>query len=326
MINKVVNLIKRTKIYLFFEKLRVKKTTEYLKKKKFYEKDNFNELSKKFLEKYSLLDKNTENFVLPVWKGFQKKTEEEIIKKLSMRFLRIPEIRGTMVITAEGKIMRKELKFLREKVEENKLKMLLEEEYVGDPFIVNNKYKTSHNAIHTLYHLTKFIEETKFNPKNIKSVVEWGGGYGHLANIFQRIKKEDLTYTIIDLPLFSCIQWIYLSSIFGENKINLINKKNNKIIKNKINLLPVSHLKDVDVKGDMFISTWALSESSDYSQKYVLNKNWFSAKYILLAYQKSNVSTPYAENIGKIAKEAGAKIKETEILKKNYYAYLIKNE
>ena len=61
----------------------------------------------------------------------------------------------------------------------------------------------------------------------------------------------------------------------------------------------------------MAISKWALSESSRFAQDYVVAKNWFNAKYILLAYQDGNERLPDAERVGKVAAKMGAIIENT---------------
>ncbi len=139
------------------------------------------------------------------------------------------------------------------------------EDYVGNPLLLNVTYLTSHNSIHHLYHIIRFLRKTKLKLKGIKTIIEWGGGYGNLAKIFGRLAEENKTYIIIDLPLMCCIQWIYLTTILGENKVNLIQNSDEKIAVGKINLLPVCFIDKYELKGDLFVSTWALTESSKYS-------------------------------------------------------------
>lgn len=74
--------------------------------------------------------------------------------------------------------------------------------------------------------------------------------------------------------------------------------------------------------GKFFISTWALSESSKYSQDYVVAHKWFSSKHILLAYQDSNEKLLDADRVGKLATDMGAIIEDIEFLPGNHYAFL----
>lgn len=197
----------------------------------------------------------------------------------------------------------------------------MREDYVGGPTLLSSTYVTSHNSIQNLYHLIRFLDETQCNLDQIDTVIEWGGGYGNMAKIFKRLKPIPFTYVIVDIPLFSCIQWMYLSTILGKESINLLQNPEDTIHAGKINLLPICFIDRYKISADLFMSTWGLSESSKYSQDYVVNHNWFNSKHILLAYQDSNSSLPDADNVGKIAMEIGALIINIEFLPDNHYCF-----
>lgn len=88
----------------------------------------------------------------------------------------------------------------------------------------------------------------------------------------------------MDLPLLSCVQWLYLSSVLGEECVNLVTREDEKIETGKINLLPVSFIRSLELVPDMFISTHALDESTKIAQEQVIQKRWLDATHILLAY------------------------------------------
>ena len=155
-----------------------------------------------------------------------------------------------------------------------------------------------------------------------KTIVEWGGGYGCMAKIIMRINSE-ITCIIIDLPLVSCIQNNYLVELFGKDHVNLILSTKNKIKENKINILPLGLIKSFKLKTDMFISTWALSESSKYSQDYVRKNNFFGAKNILMAYSKGSETFPRPIEIEKDLINRGAILKKVKNLKKNAESYYL---
>ena len=83
----------------------------------------------------------------------------------------------------------------------------------------------------------------------------------------------------------------------------MIESSKDKIIEGQINILPVCFIEDFDLKADLFISTWALTESSEYSQEYVFNKKMFGARDILLAFHNESSkdfnSTPIIKYINK---------------------------
>lgn len=260
-------------------------------------------------------------FVNPAWESNNSELEQLFSPAPPFGFLNVPTIKATMFVEAGGKWLADQLSFLEQKLEPNRLKALLMEDLVGDPPLINATYLTSHNSIHHLYHLIKFATTTRCDLENLKMVVEWGGGYGNMAKIFRRLQASPSTYVIIDTPLFSTLQWLYLTTILGSAHVNLLRSPQDAIRDGKINLLPLSHLDRHPLRAELFISTWALSESSKYSQDYVRDRQWFGAKHLLIAYQDSSESFPDADRIGKIAAGAGAVVDDIEFLPQNHYAF-----
>jgi len=282
----------------------------------------FNALRNNFYNIYNNLKKyDIDQFTTPLWENYNTKLEKVFLPYPPFSFLRDPIIMSTMFVTSGGRWLKEELTFLEKKNSKDKLKFLLQEEYVGMPLLLNFTYSTSHNSIHHLYHLIRFLDKTKCNLDQINTIVEWGGGYGNMAKIFKRLKSTPSTYIIIDTPLFSSIQWLYLATILGEESVNLLQNYEDSIHAGKINLIPICFVDRHKISADLFISTWALSESSKFSQDYVVTHEWFNAKHILLAYQDKSNKLPDAERVGKIAKDIGAVIEHIEFLPGNYYAF-----
>lgn len=180
---------------------------------------------------------------------------------------------------------------------------------------------TSHNSIHHLYHLFRFATSRGSKIGDIDSVVEWGGGYGNMAKLFRRM-NEHVTYVILDTPLFSCLQWLYLGTVFGPEAVNLLEKTTDEIIPGKVNCVSIGLVPHVRISCNLFISTWALSESSRFSQDFVIERHWFDARHLLLAYQLAGERFPNAEQVGSLAREMGADIEEIKFIPGNYYAFL----
>lgn len=303
-------------------RLKMKSAHTKLVAEKSYQKKAYDQISKDFEKNYNKLNNfNIDSFTTPLWKKFNSQVGKSLLPAPPFSFLNDPTIMISMFATAGGNWMEKELKFLEGKMKDKKLREILKEDYVGDPLLLNYRYLTSHTAIHHLHHLVKFLSVTKSRLENLDTIVEWGGGYGSLIRIMKRLNPK-ATYIIIDTPLFSCLQWLYLGTIFGEKGVNLLLSPKDKIKKNQINLLSLPFLKYHEIKADLFISTWALSESSKYSQDYVLKKNWFNAKHLLLAYQDNPAGLFNPSRIGKLAKDRGAVIEDMEFLPGNHYAFV----
>lgn len=119
-----------------------------------------------------------------------------------------------------------------------------------------------------------------------------------MARLIKRINPK-ITYTIIDLPSMSVIQYLYLSSILTKNKVNLIIESDAEIKSGCINLVPLSYVNIAPEKCDMFVSTFALNESSPGAVNYVLHdRKLFGAKHFLLAYQGSGPLLPHSTLLG----------------------------
>ena len=277
--------------------------------------DNFEEVYNK------LKKEDISCFVKKEWCGLQKRLEREILPSPKKDFLNGDVIRETMFVSNKGFQAIKQMMGLKRIFSKKFLKKILKGDEFGKPLIKNNKYQTSHNLIHNLSHLGVF-KQSGGTLNGQKTIVEWGGGYGCMAKIIMRINSE-ITYIIIDLPLVSCIQNNYLVELFGKDHVNLILSTKNKIKENKINILPLGLIKSFKLKTDMFISTWALSESSKYSQDYVRKNNFFGAKNILMAYSKGSETFPRPIEIEKDLINRGAILKKVKNLKKNAESYYL---
>ncbi|PIR73463.1 MAG: hypothetical protein COU40_01860 [Candidatus Moranbacteria bacterium CG10_big_fil_rev_8_21_14_0_10_35_21] len=296
-----------------------------LSKLKKDQKEKFNLLKEKFVQHYEDLKKyDFSEYITEDFERVLKKLEKPFMPVPKFSFLANSSVRYVMAFTKGGKSLREELSFLESKYPEQELKDFLLEDYVGGPLIMNSKYLTSHNSIHHLHHLACYQEKTNCDFKQINTVVEWGGGYGNLAKIYNRFVDKKTTYIIFDVPLFSCVQWLYLSTIFGEDSINLFKNPNDTVQAGKINLIPVvfrdSHC---NIKADLFISTWALSESGRDAQDYVVKDcNWYNSNHLLLAYSNSSKAIPDSERISEFAKKYGANIIDIDFLHGNHYLFL----
>lgn len=293
---------------------------------------NFKSIYQKMRDLY-IINKDQYNFsefVVPQWKQNVDEIEYYFLNKFSFFFLNNKTIKATMFIYTFKKWKDIQKKLITEYFTKKVASNLLHEYNLGIPLLNDIEYITSANNIHILYHLTKFLKETKTNAQNFNSVVEVGGGYGAMAKIFKQINKSS-TYIIIDLPIFSYIQAVYLKTIFGDDKIHIVHGKDIYIKKGYINLIPLDKNNLVEINksiGDtsLFISTWALSESNLAMQNYIKESRYFNSQYLLLAYQKSVEAFAFAENVKDVSKMYDIVYdKETEYIKDNYYLFCVNN-
>ena len=117
------------------------------------------------------------------------------------------------------------------------------------------------------------------------------------------------------------MQWLYLSSILGPEVVHLIRHEDDALAVGAVNLLPFRRLDLVDGKADLFVSTFALSESPSSVQTDVANRSWFGAKHLLLAYQTSNPVFPKWEGMERLAVQSGAAVLPMEQRPTDRYAF-----
>ena len=249
---------------------------------------NFFTLRKSYSIQYYSLMKYVESINLdfyPVgtyeWGNWRRELGKKFSKKLPIGFLHNHLISGTMVL-GSSEHQEEKLKIIENHIPKKVTEIMLKEDIVGIPVISNLHYLTSENCIHQAFHLAAYKKNTNQDIYNSREIIEWGGGYGCLAKIVKKV-NPNCTYTILDLPELSSLQYVYLSSIFGKEMINFITS-NLKIEKGKINLVSSDHFMYLNEKinCDAFISNWALTESGKDYQNFVVSKNFFNAEKVLI--------------------------------------------
>ena len=75
------------------------------------------------------------------------------------------------------------------------LEKILKENDIGDPVRYFLYPASSGNRIRQVYFIKKFLDHKKALLKNIKNVIELGGGYGCMADIFYKLNKN-INYSI----------------------------------------------------------------------------------------------------------------------------------
>jgi putative sugar O-methyltransferase len=271
-----------------------------LAKSKAIQIENFKEAVKRFSEILALFNSvGCEKYILNTWGEYNRRFFEMCSAGLPINFLQHPIVRDTL---AANPVLKKEWKpFLADLKREAPPFFLaaLEEELIGSPRIVCLDPLTSPGRIVHGWTLLQFLKATNAVKncvrEDLENIVEYGGGYGGLCVIWKRLNPQ-ATYTIIDTPIMLTIQCTYLTSIFGEDRVNALKTQDDIPVKGMINLMPVAFIDRNDLDVDVFVSTWALSESGALAQETIIGHDWYHAKHLLLAFQRASSSFPYAES------------------------------
>jgi hypothetical protein len=200
-----------------------------------------------------------------------------IIKKKFSNFLRENIIQKIFFVHNRFYILFMLLKIIFNK---NKLyKKILIEDNIGDPIRYFLYPKSSGNRIREVFHLLNFQNFTKISLYKIKTILEFGGGYGNMARLFYKINKN-INYKIFDTFHVNLLQYYYLTMLQIPSSFN---KKTNKNISLNYNISKCNSFNKTDKK--LFIANWSLSESPLKLRKTILKKI-ISFDYILISYQE----------------------------------------
>ena len=163
---------------------------------------------------------------------------------------------------------------------EKSLEILHETVIVGDTFSMVGSKKKYFNHIKNYNMLCHGFSKSQ-------SILEWGGGLGIMANIILKKYKHIMTYVIIDIPIMIYIQ----SRYFTLKKLPVhVVTENCKYIKPGINLVSLPFIEDINFEPDMFLSTWAISESGKKSLQYASEHRLFDCKHLLIAHNKHELA------------------------------------
>lgn len=208
-------------------------------------------------------------------------------------FIQHPVIQQSMFMDARGELMQHQSSLVKKYLPEEIWKKSLQETKIGSPpSVYVDDIFSSHNTIHHNYHIARYVKKLGINNwNNVENIVEWGGGYGNFCRIVKNIKNK-LTYSIIDLPIFSLVQYKYLSEIFGEECVAVI-EPGQKIAIGKINIISSTYWEQVDIVAEMMVSTWALSETPIYIQEKVFKKNLFNVKNGIFGFHQCGNHIPF---------------------------------
>lgn len=262
------NFLRQTSIYL--SALQFRKTKFNQEKHFKIEKKILNQLSK-FYKKNPRLrtHKNLSNEILNIFK-----------KKQLKNFLRNQIIQNVFFIHNRFFIFY-ELRELKKDKKWSLWKKLLNENDIGNPVRYFLYSESSGNRIRQVYLIKKFLDSDKsIDIKNINKIIELGGGYGCMADIFKRINKNN-SYTIYDMFEVNFLQYYYLKMNNHNPVLNIFNTK--------LNLInSISNLKKFEKKNKdyLFIANWSISEFPlNFRKKFI--STILNSKYSLISFQEN---------------------------------------
>lgn len=210
-----------------------------------------------------------------VWLDFRNNLRKQVLESDPDYFLHWPIILHTMFYPGN----KAELSALQESEQWLLWKEGLKETSVGYPIKYKDFPSSSGNLIHHAYLIYRLSETFGIKPVDVKTVFEFGGGYGSTVRLFYQLGFMG-TYTIFDLPEFLLLQKFFLRSFCEKENIEF----DLSVFGKTEFLSEMSSIPD-SISYDLFLAGWSLSESSLEVRKNLLER-LKKPKYIAIAYQQ----------------------------------------
>jgi hypothetical protein len=199
---------------------------------------------------------DTSNYA-PSWKLMIEEFKRAISNDNLNNFLRWDIVQRT-ITSANSTLVDKEYNALKKDKYFNSFWVpLLLEGSLGNPELYWRNIKFGVNKIHQAYHLMLFRNYSNEDIQSLGLVVEFGGGYGNMCELFHRINKQQ-KYFIFDFPEMLALQKFYINSLnihadfeYKEDNYCTLYSDLSKM---------ESQVKNVSGKK-LFIATWSFSES-----------------------------------------------------------------
>jgi hypothetical protein len=211
-------------------------------------------------------------------------------------------------------------------------KKIINENSVGKPIRFFFYPWSSGNLIRQAYHLKKFNDWkcTKFN--KIDFILEFGGGYGCMANLFKKISNKN-KYIIFDTKVVSLLQYYYLAMNGHPVSFENNNRKNILLVNNSSKLrFFINHVK---CNNRLLIMNWSFSEIP-INQRIKYEDLIFKFNYIIISFQDKFENINNSKYFDLLKKKLESKnynihIKKIHIMKlsslvNHYYFFGYKND
>jgi hypothetical protein len=150
--------------------------------------------------------------VIDLWEALRRDLRERLSRDDPAEFLRWPPVRRTMVKRNRRPAL-PELAHLRARPDwADRWRPAVRETTLGTPRPFPRWPWSSVNLIYQAYHLCRFEEVTGRSLAAMRTIVEFGGGYGRFCQLVHDLGFAG-TYVIFDLPEVAVLQRFYLRHV-----------------------------------------------------------------------------------------------------------------
>ena len=149
---------------------------------------------------------------IDMWDEFRRQLLDDLAAGNPADFLRWPVVRRTMVKRTQQPAW-PEVAHLRARGDwQSRWRPALREASIGRPYPLARWPWSSVNSVFQAYHVCRFEEATGRPLAAMRTIVEFGGGYGRLCHLVHDMGFTG-TYVIFDLPEVAVLQRFYLRHV-----------------------------------------------------------------------------------------------------------------
>jgi hypothetical protein len=172
----------------------------------------------------------------------------------------------------------------------------LQEDIVGDPSLIDHApavsarepssivhVVTSPTRIWSAHQLVRYELVTKRFICDAESILVCGARYGDIPRLLRR-RNAFATILLIDTPLRAALQWLYLSSVIGEQAVHLISDSATPIREGFINIMTFGTAAAMNVTCELFVAIWSSRDVTAGIQELVFERNLFGAKHFAVGF------------------------------------------
>ena len=287
------------------------------------ERDRFRALAPRFPEVLrDLLRRFPAPPAEPTWAGVYAGIAQLMVPDPPFAFLRCPPLsRGGAYWDAYDAVVAAELRDVEGWLGTNAVNPaeVLRENAVGGPYLYDRRYPTSSMLVQHAVHVCSLWKEIGIRPSELHRVVEWGGGYGSMARLLFRFQPR-LSYVILDTPVMLALQWLFLSTVLGPDRVVLPGSEDGSSREGRVYLQNSSSFGPVGNPPDLFLSTYALSESPRALVEGVAARRFFGAEHLWVAYTPTHPDFPQWRILEEAAAQSGARVVPHPVRPKDRYA------
>lgn len=223
-------------------------------------------------------------FVHPVWEDAGRQFDEIASGGVPFDFLHRQIVGHMMYRTGFGPLEEHELAALSTGPDEVwRLCKSYAESPVGEPIADCDALGISVSSLNKLYYFSRILA----GRPRLGTVLDFGAGYGHMCHVLAQLAEPMPTFVLVDLPELLPLQYVYLKAS-GVPVVAHTSSSVSRLEEGAANLVPIQSLVGSDIGCDLFVSTFALSETPAALQRLVAEKRFFGASSLYITGQETD--------------------------------------